>query len=591
MSRARLILRRLLPRARVSPTLRPLPHRRAAGTMSIIGRPQLPFLAPPSPRQQTRYMGTGRRNWLVNEAYWTVYWCFVFGTMSIFGWAIAFAVREEVREREHPTPHEWSFITRWMVREAMAERDVLDTIKPDWPYIFQRLRDAARRLEDGKVDGKNVNDMEMGQDPPHPPESKDLSAKGEEWIRGYYEVLMAWCKAAEYVDGWVVDKTRGIVFAPEVVIGPSNPNRKPIPVGAASAPKEEDCELAFPERPDMLYQKVLGTKGFTPRQRMDAALAYATWLEFKGEQAAAGAMYEQAVGIALDAAGQRDLVDPEMWTLKDSALPSANALRSLTAYAQFKARQGDTSSGLPMMVSILRARRSLPSVGAALEAERTFKPRQITQEKWFAEKISDLTVSFFSPPPYPPPPPDGTRPPARDAKERCEEAALHMHIGEIMYASSARAREEGLAWTREAVDTAEEQLHQIQGEGAANKNSMSITSVVFGTARRDERDLISRRNVVSLDARTTCRECLAAGLDNWALMVRQLAAEEQRQKEKRGEEPSSGGSWFGLWGRGGQQAGRWEAEEKVVEERMERAKKLLDDPDAPSVGPMSLFQV
>lgn len=539
-------------------------------------------------------MATGRRNWLVNEAYWTVYWCFVFGTMSIFGWAIAFAVREEIRERESPTPHEWSFVTRWLVREAMAERDVLDTIKPDWPYIFQRLRDAVARLENPKTDGKKVVEMSMGADPPHPPESRDVSEKREEWRRGYYEVLMALCKAAEYVDGWVVDTSRGIVFAPEVVIGPSNPNRKPIPLGAASAPKEEDCELAFPERPDMLYQKVLGTKGFTPRQRMDAALAYATWLEYKGEKSPAEGVYKQAVNIALEASHQKGLMDRRSWTLKDSpgSLPSANVLRSLTAYAQFKARQGDTSSALPMMVSILRARRSLPSVDEVAAAEATFKPRQISQEKWFAEKLADLMASFFSPPPYPAPPPDGTTPPARDSRAICEEAALHMHIGEIMYASSVRAREEGLAWTREAVDTAEEQLHRIRSEGNANKNSMSVTSVIFGTARRDERELISRRNFVNLDARTTCRECLAAGLDNWAAMVRHLASEEQKKKKEKSGDEASSGSWFGLWGgRGEQQAGRWEAEEKVIEEKMERVKNLLDDPDAPATGPMSLFQV
>jgi hypothetical protein len=144
----------------------------------------------------------------------------------------------------------------------------------------------------------------------------------------------------------------------------------------------------------------------------------------------------------------------------------------------------------------------------------------------------------------------------RDSKERCEEAALNLYIGEIMYAS--KGREDGLAWTREAVDLAEEQLHKLTPS--------------------------------DVDAKQTCKECLTSGLDNWAKMVSRLAREEKEKEKEAQSTPSTGNGWFGLWGEGKPEvAGRWAAEEKVVKERMRRAQEVIDELEAPSSALSSLF--
>ena len=52
-------------------------------------------------------------------------------------------------------------------------------------------------------------------------------------------------KAAEYVDGWVVDKTRNAICAPEHVIGPSNPKPKPFPPGSMALVSISSARLAI----------------------------------------------------------------------------------------------------------------------------------------------------------------------------------------------------------------------------------------------------------------------------------------------------------------------------------------------------------
>lgn len=582
-------------------------------------------------------MTTERRRWLKHEIIMTARYTLIFAGMSVCALATAFVLREEAREREFPTPHEWSFMTRGLIREALAQRARTDVVQTDWVNVFQLLRNAVRRLEDPTKDGKGLTDVPLGEDPPHPDGSKDISGRSEEWRRGYYDALMALAKASEHVDGFVLDTTRNAAFPPELMIGPSNPRPRPIPPGSKSAPREEDCVLAFEETPDVLYQRLLGTRGFTPRQRMDAALAYASWLEFKGVDGPALIMYEEAVNIALGndpyvgrsvpkpqgdkpSPSHKQILDPKMWTLEDSAgLPSANLLTSLTCYASFRARQGDVSSALPIMVSILRARRSLPSPGAEDEAaasRRQARPGRPAAERALPERIADIIIGTFSPPPFPEAPDDGSRPPLRDSKALCEEAALRMHIGEVIFSARGSAaaaaavagrREDGLAWTREAVDMAEEQLHKLMGgsndgqgpkapgngigrgtqNGGGGLGSAIGLTNPFAEKKLDPRD----------EARNRCRECLAAGLDNWAAMVAQLAREEEarrvQQEKKQGGGGGTGSSWLSLWGDSRaeeeQRAGRWAAEEKVVAERRRRAQPLLEDSGAPASGVMSLF--
>lgn len=551
-------------------------------------RPQLPFLSTPQARfrrqQQWRYLTTERKAWLRHEIglglKWTLYVVAIFVCLQCAG----YAVQQDFFESLCPTPDEWSFRTRMLNRTAVAQKLNPDAVVTNWPLITQMLFRALARLESPDYDGTGVRDLE----PEKPPGAKDISAMSEPWRRGYYEVLLLLCKAAEQVDGWVYDVDRRMVFPPDVVRGPSNPFPKAIPPGTAAPPRERDCRPAGFPPPDALYLKLLATEGLTTRQRMDAALAYANWLEFKDALGPAAVMYEDALSMAIaetGAAPAAAILDPKTSVLLGAAEgngkrhrppPSANVLTSLTALATFKARHHDVNAALPILISILQARRSLAPGRNPTDSE----PPVDASTRGPLRKVID----FFAPPPYPPPPDDGSAPPVRDSRELCEEAALHLHIGEIVYtlpssssssASTKATREDGLAWTREGVDLAEEELHHIlERRGGDHEKPLSYA----GGAKR------------------TCRECLASGLDNWAAMVRRMVREEEeaRAKGRAGDKAPSAG-WLGLWS--GNRAseelekkmnvGRWAAEEKVVAERTKRAQEVLEDLRKPSAPLLS----
>lgn len=530
-------------------------------------RPQLPFLSIPSRaqrfrrQQQWRYLTTERKSWLKREvgqaARWTAY---IWAIAMCFAGA-GFAIQQEFMERRFPTPHEWSFRTRMLKRGAEAERARPDVIMENWPLIVQMLMDVVERLEDTAGDGKGVRDL--GSD--RPPGAKDISAMPEAWRRGYYEALLLCCKASEHVEGWVLDKKRKTVFPADSVRGPSNPFPKPVPPGAMSAPLEEDCESAGFPNPDEIFLKLLATEGLTTKQRMDAALSYANWLEYKGVLSPAAVVYEDALNMAIEeiyTPGAPVLVDPKTAVLNDTGgrKPSANLLSALTALATFKARNEDVSTALPIFISLLQARRSLPSRrdpnGPSQSELSVLGPTTGPLQK---------VIDFVKPPAYPPPPPDGTAVPIRDSKELCEEAALHLHIGEIMYALQPSTQEDGLVWTREGVDLAEEELHKI----------LDPTRYAEAPAPGESPEAAKR----------TCRECLASGLENWATMVRRMVREEEKARAAgKAKKPSAG--WFGLWSgsKAEENVGRWAAEEKVVGERTRRAQEILEDLQKPNAG-------
>ncbi|KAL1843271.1 hypothetical protein VTJ49DRAFT_2380 [Mycothermus thermophilus] len=528
------------------------------------GRPRLPFLAVPTTHAGlVRYLTTDRAAKLKYEIKTGIKYTGYVWIAGLSLLAAYFAIAQEGLERRYPTPHEWSFRTRMNFRGGNCARYEPPQGKvTDWLQVAWWFEQAINRLHDPNIDGKDVKDA--GHE--YPPGTKDVTAKSEEWRRGYFMTLMGYAKAVEYMEGWVLDKSRNICFPPGTMIGPSNPFPKPLPPGFKGAPREEDCVPRF-DSPDDIYVRILSTPGFTNRQRIEAGLAYASWLEYKGITGPASIVFEDAVRLA--ATERPDLpaepLDNKTYVLNDAAgPPSENLITTLTAYATFRARQGDVSSALPILVSLLKARRSLPatppiSLTASLD---TSKPKNDSP-------FSKLT-NFFAPPPYPSPPPDGTSPPGRDnALSTCQEAALSMHIGEIMFATSPDSREEGLAWTRDAVDVAEEQLHKLpQAAYAALDNP----------------------------ARVACRECLAAGLANWKAMVGKLAREEEERRKKQQQVGDGRGGWLsGLWSRagGGVQAeavNRWAAEQKVIEERQRRARDLLEDMRPPGRGILSFVQ-
>ncbi|KAI1843702.1 hypothetical protein JX266_010148 [Neoarthrinium moseri] len=580
---SRILLRRVL-------VLRPAKPTAASSTgatrfftrhtnLSSQNRPQLPFLSVPLARrsQQFRYLTTERKRWLTYEV-------FLGFKYIVYTWAIGafllvayYSIQQEWLERRYPSPHEWRFVTRLRFRLMRWGPDRNDTPEPNWVQIANYAKNILERLEDPNVDGAGLQDLTEGgmYIDGIGKSGYDVTAKSEPWQRGYYEVLMCCAKAAEQLDNHVLDTKRGVVFPANQVYGPSNPNPKPIPPGSPSAPHEDDCE-PFYEPPETFYMRILTTRGFTSRQKMDAALEYASWLDFKGIPEASERMYEWALQLATENTLPTALpYNTETYVLEDGAAkPSANVLTSLTALAAHKARNDEISTALPILVSILRARRSLPTASPT-GSSNAMTPED-TKTPWTASNILGVVRRLVAPPAYPPQPDSGEAPPVRDAKALCEEAGLNLYIGEIIYAGSkkssspgASAREDGLAWTRDAVDAAEEQLHKLNDDDAT------------AGQRPDPAAL------------RTCKDCLNTGLGNWAKMVGRLAREERERQEASGPAPKAAG-WFAFWGDGeaalrAGEVGRWTAEEEVVKERTRRAQELLDELEAPRPGLASLF--
>jgi hypothetical protein len=399
----------------------------------------------------------------------------------------------------------------------------------------------------------------------------DVTAKPEPWRRGYYEVLMGAARAAEHLDGWVRDTKRNTAFPANTVIGPSNPNPRPVPPGAMSAPREEDCERAF-EAPETFYMKVLSTNGFTPKQKLDAALGLAAWFDYSGTPDSAREMYKWG----LDIASPGVQVFGRNGNFKDGLEYTENVLDATTAVAIHHARNENLNLALPLFLSLLRARRALPNETAASRASVVEEEGEIGP----MSAVFSWLTSAFRVPAFPPPPPDGTSIPTRDAKSRCQEAGLMAYIGEILYvnnansqkgttAGSTRAQEDGLAWTREAVDCAEAELRGGNARGVSGFQNMTK------------------------EAHKVCKECLETGLGNWAMMVRKLADEEKVVREKKEnaiQANKSSGGWMGFGAKSvsvDQEVekemikekihvpGRWESEQAVVRERIRRAGDVL----------------
>lgn len=559
----RLVVRRILP-LRSPRALQASRFCTRQGTLTPRIRPQLPFLANPLVRnKQWRYLTTERKRWLAYEVtlglrYGVAGWAIVALCIGIY-WTL----QQEWLEQTYPSPDEWKFVTRLRFRLLMWGPDRTDTPQPNWVQIGNFAKNVLERLEDPALDGAGLQDLTeggmwidgVGN------AGYDITTKAEPWQRGYYQVLMMCALVAQKLDNHLVDTTRHVVFPADQVHGPSNPSPRPIPPGSPSAPHEKDCEPAF-EPPETYYMKILTTRGFTTKQKMDAALAYAAWLDFKGIPDASARMYDWALQLASKNASPAALpYDPATHVLKEGPVqPSSNVLTTLTAVAAHKARNGDVASALPILISILRARRSLPSSSTNESGYLEGK----TATPWTFSNALSAAKRLITPPSYPLPPDNGEAPPIRDAKELCEEAGLNLYIGEIIFAtkSGASSREDGVSWTREAVDLAEEQLHKL---GTQNQDTV---------------------------AQKTCKECLNTGLENWAKMTARLAREE-REEQEQGQTATSGSSWLGFWGKGktgpAQELGRWSAEEKVVQERCRRAQEMLDELEAPKFGLGSLF--
>lgn len=369
----------------------------------------------------------------------------------------------------------------------------------------------------------------------------DISAKSEPWRRGYWQALMGSAKAAENLEGWLTDKKQRVSAPAEHVIGPSNPRPKPMPAAAKYVLHEEDCVIASPP-PEKFYMKILTTNGFDTNQKIEAALAYADWLDYKGLGRTAGDMYIWALDIAAGGieGGADKHVDLKTGILKNTSPepPSQNLMRVSTALAVHNARQGDLPTSLSLFTSVLKAWRSLPLIR---DPPSLAPPPQGHNP---LEPIFKLFSTLFIPAEYPPPPPSGNEPPTRTTGSICHEAGLMTYIGEIIYASSSR--EHGLAWTRDAVEMAESTLAELH-------------------------------NSPDIESRGRCAKCLKVGLDNWRTMVSSLV--DQAKAEQIESVASAKKAWYGGASQAqdkAEQLRRWEAERDILQLRIQEVFPLLD---------------
>ena len=514
-------------------------------------RPQLPFLHPATggrslpigPRSQLQYqlarlLTTERKVYLKHQVRLGVKY-------TLYGWAalflitvMAWGLQLEIAERKFPAPKEWTWKSRakYHLSKTQEHTDATGFGVIDWTNVGLTYLELIERLENPDIDGQDL--LPIWQEAGNiyvdgvGKAGLDISKKSEAWRRGYHEALMGVAKAAENREGWVIDRTRAASFPPEIVIGPSNPHPKPVPY---EAPLEENCSPAF-QPPETVYMKILTTNGFNSRQRLEAALAYADWLDFKGLSSTAGEMFHWGLDIALGSlpAGVNNVVDIKTGVINSKATyVSSNVLRATTALAEHHARNNNLAAALPIFLSVLRARRQLPDAPP--------EPRPTAEN----QTIFSLVQSFLAGPTFPVEPPTGDEIPSRTPAAICEEAGVMSHIGELLFATAGRLapKQSGMSWTRDAVDLAEATINSI-----------------------DDKDN---------EAREKCTECLAVSMENWSKMIEKMRKEERQAKS--GTQQKSSGSWF--WNPNAAtdavEEGKWEREAKIVHERLRSVRRLI----------------
>ncbi|KAL8944268.1 MAG: hypothetical protein Q9216_000563 [Gyalolechia sp. 2 TL-2023] len=546
-------------------------------------RPELPYLYIPSTtrfpqpisnsqyqNQLARFLTTERKQRIKSETKLTLkYLFYVHVGLVSFGLLVAL-ISIEVDERTYQTPPEWTFRSRSLYRAAhkFEEPDFASSGVVDWPDIDNNYTSLISRLEDPDLDGKDLQLPAGDQDRVwvfgirklgFTRKGLDISMKSEEWRRGYYATLMGAARAAEHLDDWVMDRTRGMSCPRKYMIGPSNPRPTPVPYGSAAAPLEENCDPAS-EPPQTFYTKILTSTGFSTGQRLDAALAYADYLDWKGLHESAEDMFDWGLDMAMGAlpTGANNTVDTQTGIINpDATYVSNNLLNATNALAVHHAQMNNLSAALPIFLSILRARKqlSLPPFPESPPEEPTTVQKILSFVKW-------VLVS----PSYPPRPPTGDEAPIRSPKAICEESAIMAYIGEIIFASSqvdnknqdiTQKQVAGLSWTRDAVDISE------------------ATLTTMGQNDLDD-----------FDKRQVCADCLKTGMDNWSTMIRKMLDDQQKVTSTKQGKVNDGWNWF--WSEqhskatdqgpkvAEQDEGRWERELALVNERMTGVERLLE---------------
>ncbi|KAK8201876.1 hypothetical protein M8818_005400 [Zalaria obscura] len=519
-------------------------------TRTQTPRPQLPYLSQPSRfktqgpyrRELARFLTTETRTYVREQVWlatkWTAIGWTLLGLLGIswYGW------QSELVERQHPSPTEWRFMSRdgWRMGWLAMDAEKTESGVINWPIVGAEFHTLLSRLEDPNGDGAGLMKSEEGGIliPDVGKAGYDATAKSLEWRDAYFQVVMNCAKAAENMDHYVTDMTRRTLFPKDVVVGPSNPNPRPLPAGKEYAPLEENCVRSF-EPPETFYMRILTGKGFDTRQRLEAALGYANWLEFEGLQDSAEQVYKWGLDIASEPLpNAADIIDSQTGVLKEQATGSVteNILRAATALATHQARTGNVSSALPVLLSVLRARGSAPiSSYASPEAPSPhFEERQ--KAKTDIGAAVNFVRGFIRDTSYPLPATTGDEPFQRASASQpdCQDAELMLYIGEILFATSQSKSDDGLGWTKQGVEIAER----------------GISDPRLKKSQRDQ-----------------CKACMETGINNWSFMVNKLLKQERERETLPAASPGGWKSWFGGAQEVDRTRSRWEEEAKAVEEK------------------------
>ena len=428
----------------------------------------------------------------------------------------------EIAEYRHPSPSEWSLWTRLLFRLARAAEDDRSAglAAINWVDVWHWNNRALRRLENADgFDGRNVCKVTEGGLAQYGNGSNqtglDISKKSEYWRHGYYDVLMSMARAAEHIEGWVIDRTQNICFPPEYVIpderqvshGPETGSSaclpKAVPPEKGKPPLAANCDIIACS-PHVIYSKILTTKGLSSSQQIDAAIALAMWFEFKGKFDAAKDVYLQAINTAspgFSKSTSRSSTDDYMRLIRPGGdMPTKNIIKLSTAYAVHLASCGqELEAALSMLISILSIRRRAHLDQSASNGDTSLDHSTARLNSYFTEKPISTFASIFRSQRYPSTPLSGEEIFTREHTADCDDAAIMLHIGEILFATRAQIKI-GMRWTSEGIQLAE-----------------------------------SRWRASSNDFRTKerCKNCLKIGLDNWKAMFSTIIDTEGVSNAKR----------------------------------------------------------
>jgi hypothetical protein len=329
----------------------------------------------------------------------------------------------------------------------------------------------------------------------------DISGKPEAWRRGYFEVLSGAARAAERLDGLVVDVKTKKGWPVQYVVGPSNPEPKLLPaMRSTEQPQEENCVRITPPAGEY-YEKLLATRGLEAGQVIATELAYSEWLDSIGDHDVAESHIRSALSRSLEATSNpSQVMDVKRGVIKPNATTlTTNILQSATALGVHLASTGQPDFALPIFLSVVRAYRSIPNHQPKKAYTIAFDP---STDLWTL--ISTYSRNFWSVVEYPPPPPSGNDVLlSRPGDTGCAESAATTYAAEVLFATAPSRRDTALEWTKKAVETA---------------HARSLGSNV------------------KAQERIQCAECAVVGLENWEAMLTKMVAESmaQQSKKKRG---------------------------------------------------------